>query len=63
MASQKGILLGFETMETPFMNTVEKSMRFVELVKSPYLQVYPDSGNLMNASLEPGAKMSMKISN
>ena len=27
------------------MNTVEKSMRFVELVKSPYLQVYPDSGN------------------
>ena len=56
MASQKGILLGFETMETPFMNTVEKSMRFVELVKSPYLQVYPDSGNLMNASLEPGAK-------
>ena len=38
------------------MNTVEKSMRFVELVKSPYLQVYPDSGNLMNASLEPGAK-------
>ena len=38
MASQKGILLGFETMETPFMNTVEKSMRFVELVKSPYLQ-------------------------
>ena len=56
MASQKGILLGFETMETPFMNTVEKSMRFVELVNSPYLQVYPDSGNLMNASLEPGAK-------
>ncbi|MGY3724715.1 L-ribulose-5-phosphate 3-epimerase [Granulicatella balaenopterae] len=56
MASQKGIILGFETMETPFMNTVEKSMRFVELMDSPYLQVYPDSGNLKNASLEPGAK-------
>ena len=28
MASQKGILLGFETMETPFMNTVEKINAF-----------------------------------
>lgn len=56
MATEKGIVLGFETMETPFMNTVEKSMRFVDLVDSPYLQVYPDSGNLKNASLEKGAK-------
>ena len=56
LAAQKGIVLGFETMETPFMNTVEKSMRFVNLVDSPYLQIYPDSGNLKNASLEPGAK-------
>ena len=38
------------------MNTVEKSMRFVELVKSPYLQVYQTQVTLMNASLEPGAK-------
>lgn len=56
LAAQKGIVLGFETMETPFMNTVEKAMRFVNLVNSPYLQVYPDSGNLKNASLEPDAK-------
>ena len=51
MAAKKGIVLGFETMETPFMDTVEKAMRYVNLVSSPYLGVYPDIGNLKNASL------------
>lgn len=50
-AAEKGIVLGFETMETPFMDTVEKAMRYVNLVSSPYLGVYPDIGNLKNASL------------
>ena len=51
MAAVKGIVLGFESMETPFMDTVEKAMRYVNLVSSPYLGVYPDIGNLKNASL------------
>lgn len=51
MAAEKGILMGFETMETPFMDTVGKSMRYVSAVNSPYLQIYPDLGNLTNASL------------
>ena len=51
MAAVKGILLGFETMETDFMNTVWKSMFYVNAVGSPYLGVYPDSGNLTNAAL------------
>ena len=50
MAEAKGILMGFETMETEFMNTVGKSMKYVELMNSPYLGVYPDSGNLTNAA-------------
>lgn len=49
MAAEHGILLGFETMETEFMNTVEKAMRYVSLVNSPYLHVYPDLGNVTNA--------------
>ena len=49
-AADKGILLGFETMETPFMDTVEKAMEYVNLVNSPYLGVYPDVGNLTNAA-------------
>ena len=51
MAARKGILMGFETMETPFMDTVEKAMKYVAAVNSPYLQIYPDLGNLTNASL------------
>lgn len=51
MAATKGILMGFETMETEFMNTTEKAMQYVNLIGSPYLGVYPDSGNLTNASL------------
>jgi L-ribulose-5-phosphate 3-epimerase/hexulose-6-phosphate isomerase len=50
MASQVGVCLGFETMETPFMDTVEKAMRYINYVNSPYLGVYPDIGNLTNAS-------------
>lgn len=50
-AAQAGVLLGFETMETAFMDTVEKSMEYVDLINSAYLQIYPDIGNLTNASL------------
>lgn len=50
MAAAKGILMGFETMETPFMNTTEKAMKYVDLIDNPYLGVYPDSGNLTNAA-------------
>lgn len=49
MAARKSVLLGFETMETAFMDTVEKAMEYVKEVNSPYLQVFPDIGNLTNA--------------
>lgn len=51
MAAAKGILMGFETMETEFMNTVEKSMRYVNEIESAYLNVYPDLGNITNAAV------------
>ena len=38
-------------METPFMDTVEKAMAYVKDVDQAYLGVYPDIGNLKNASL------------
>ncbi|WP_459478545.1 L-ribulose-5-phosphate 3-epimerase [Clostridium saccharoperbutylacetonicum] len=55
MAASKGVILAFETMETEFMNTVEKAMEFVKIVDSPYLQIYPDCGNVTNATLEKGS--------
>ena len=50
-AGSKGVVLAFETMETPFMDTVEKAMRYVNQVGSPWLGVYPDIGNLKNAAV------------
>jgi predicted hexulose-6-phosphate isomerase len=50
-AASAGIMLGFETMETPFMDTVAKAMHYVSLVNSAYLGVYPDIGNLKNAAV------------
>lgn len=61
MASRVGVLLGFETMETPFMDTVEKSMAYVSQINSPYLGVYPDMGNLTNASLLYGTSVADDI--
>lgn len=49
-AARYGIILAFETMETSFMNTVEKAMAVVDKIKSPYLQVYPDVGNIANGA-------------
>lgn len=51
MAASAGVTLGFETMETEFMNTVGKSINYVNMVGSTYLNVYPDSGNLTNAAV------------
>ena len=51
MAAAYGILLGFETMETPFMDTTKKAMDYVSEINSPYLGVYPDIGNMKNAAV------------
>lgn len=50
LAERAGVLIGFETMENEFMNTVEKAMKYVVLSSSNYLKVYPDIGNLTNAA-------------
>jgi len=54
IAARSSVVLGFETMETEFLNTVEKCMKYVDLASSPYLQVYPDCGNMTNAAMASG---------
>jgi predicted hexulose-6-phosphate isomerase len=61
MAAREGVILAFETMETPFMDTVEKAMRWVRRFPSPYLQVYPDIGNITNAALLYGSPVSADL--
>ena len=50
-AAASGVVLAFETMETPFMDTVAKAMSYVRKVNSPWLGIYPDIGNLQNAAV------------
>ena len=50
LAASKGVILAFETMENDFCNTIEKAMDFVNIVDSPYCKVYPDTGNISNAT-------------
>ena len=50
LAAIYGVQMGFETMDTPFMDTTAKAMQYVKQMNSPYLGVYPDIGNLTNAS-------------
>ena len=54
IAAKKSVTLAFETMETEFMNTTGKAMQSVNAVGSPYLKVYPDIGNMMNAAVTYG---------
>jgi len=57
MAAREGITLAFETMETEFMNTVSKALSWVRRIESPFLQVYPDIGNLTNAAIVNGSDL------
>ena len=57
MAAQEGIILAFETMETEFINTVKKAYYWVNIMQSPYLQIYPDIGNITNASVLYGTNV------
>ena len=50
LAASRGVILALETMENDFMNTVEKAMYYVDTVCSSYLKVYPDVGNITNAT-------------
>ena len=52
IAEREGVLVGFETMENNFMNTTGKAAKYVDMVDSPYLKIYPDAGNITNAAVE-----------
>lgn len=53
-AAIHNICLAIENMESDYMDTVQKAMKLVEFVDSPFLQLYPDSGNIMSACIRDG---------
>lgn len=52
LASKLGVVLAIENVEILSANSVEKIMYFVNKIKSPWLQIYPDIGNLSAMKLD-----------
>ena len=52
-ASAAGVMLAIETMDAHYMGSVERIMRVVRMIDSPYLQCYLDIGNITASSLDP----------
>ena len=52
-ASAAGVLLALENGDSELVNSVEKAMRFVKALNSPWFQVYPDIGNMTAAGYNP----------
>jgi len=52
-ASAAGVMLALENVDSPLVDSIEKAMRFVREINSPWFQVYPDIGNLTAAGFDP----------
>ncbi len=52
-ASAAGVMLALENVDVVTTNSIEKTLRFVREVNSPWLNVYPDMGNLVAAGYNP----------
>jgi predicted hexulose-6-phosphate isomerase len=52
-AAAAGVMLAIETMDSPFMASVERIMAVVRMADSPYLQCYADVGNITASGLDP----------
>ena len=54
-AADHGVVLTIEVMpdEVPFCSTVQQARAIVDLIGSPYLQIYTDTGNVASNGLDP----------
>jgi len=52
-AAARGVIISLETMDTPFMDTTQKAMRYVRAIDSAYLQVGADPGNIHGMGHNP----------
>lgn len=63
MAEKKGVMLSVEIMDDPFINSITKFLEIKKQIPSPWLQVYPDIGNLSAwPENDPGYELEKGIS-
>ncbi len=58
-ASQAGVMLGLENLDTPFVESMPQAMRVIRTIDSPWLQLYPDMGNLAAAGYYPPEELAL----
>lgn len=57
MAARLGVTMGIENVDGTDVTSIRKAMEFVNAVDSPYLQVYPDLGNIAEQGLDPAVEL------
>ena len=57
MAARLGVVMGIENVDGTDVNSIRKAMEFVKLAHSPYLQVYPDIGNIAERQLDASIEL------
>ena len=56
-AGTAGVMLGVENVDVEFSESVEKLMQIVHMVDSPWVNIYPDMGNLVAAGFDPVSQL------
>jgi L-ribulose-5-phosphate 3-epimerase len=58
-AGRAGVMLGLENVDNPFLESVEKGLRLVRELNSPWFHLYPDMANLAAAGYHPPDELSL----
>ena len=56
-AGTAGVMLGLENVDVKFSESVEKIMRIVKAIGSPWLNAFPDMGNLAASGFDPARQL------
>jgi L-ribulose-5-phosphate 3-epimerase len=51
-AALGGVMLALETMDTPYAGSVYRCKRIVDIIGSPWLQIYADTGNITASGMD-----------
>lgn len=57
LAANLGVTLGIENVDGTDVTSIRKIMQFVDAIDSPYLQAYPDLGNIAEQQLDPAIEL------
>ncbi|MGA9595018.1 MAG: L-ribulose-5-phosphate 3-epimerase [Acidimicrobiia bacterium] len=58
-AAKAGVMLAIENVDGPDINSVTRAMEVVDEIGSPWLQVYPDIGNIAENELDTVAELTV----